>query len=179
MSSTYGETLKLSIFGQSHGPAIGMTLDGIPAGGFEFQLIDTNGAVIETVKSGVDGSFVFTELPFTAAGTYLYTVKEVIGTDEDIWYDESVFDATVTVIRSGDALQAQISLYKGDAAAEAIAFYNETLIDIEDEDPPLTDLPPIDTPPSTGGSFNYALLAIMLLAAAASAALFVARKCFC
>ena len=32
MSSTYGESLKLSIFGQSHGNAIGMTLDGIPAG---------------------------------------------------------------------------------------------------------------------------------------------------
>ena len=32
MSSTYGENLKLSIFGQSHGAAIGMTLDGIPAG---------------------------------------------------------------------------------------------------------------------------------------------------
>lgn len=32
MSSTYGTMLKLSIFGQSHGPAIGMTLDGIPAG---------------------------------------------------------------------------------------------------------------------------------------------------
>lgn len=32
MSSTYGEHLKLSIFGQSHGPAIGMVLDGIPAG---------------------------------------------------------------------------------------------------------------------------------------------------
>ena len=32
MSSTYGEMLKLSLFGQSHGPAIGMTLDGIPAG---------------------------------------------------------------------------------------------------------------------------------------------------
>lgn len=32
MSSTYGEILKLSIFGQSHGPAIGMTLDGVPAG---------------------------------------------------------------------------------------------------------------------------------------------------
>jgi chorismate synthase len=32
MSSTYGESLKLSIFGQSHGTAIGMTLDGIPAG---------------------------------------------------------------------------------------------------------------------------------------------------
>ena len=32
MSSTYGNNLKLTIFGQSHGPAIGMTLDGIPSG---------------------------------------------------------------------------------------------------------------------------------------------------
>ena len=32
MSSFYGENLKLSLFGQSHGPAIGMVLDGIPAG---------------------------------------------------------------------------------------------------------------------------------------------------
>lgn len=32
MSSTYGESLKLTIFGQSHGMGIGMTLDGIPAG---------------------------------------------------------------------------------------------------------------------------------------------------
>lgn len=32
MSSTYGESLKLTIFGQSHGNAIGMTLDSIPAG---------------------------------------------------------------------------------------------------------------------------------------------------
>lgn len=32
MSSTYGKNLKLSIFGQSHGRAIGMTMDGIPSG---------------------------------------------------------------------------------------------------------------------------------------------------
>lgn len=32
MSSTYGEKIKLSIFGQSHGAAIGMVLDGVPAG---------------------------------------------------------------------------------------------------------------------------------------------------
>lgn len=32
MSSTYGTMLRLSIFGQSHGRAIGMTLDGVPAG---------------------------------------------------------------------------------------------------------------------------------------------------
>lgn len=32
MSSIYGKNLQISIFGQSHGPAIGMCLDGIPAG---------------------------------------------------------------------------------------------------------------------------------------------------
>lgn len=32
MSSTFGENFRLTIFGQSHSPAIGMTLDGIPAG---------------------------------------------------------------------------------------------------------------------------------------------------
>ena len=32
MSSTYGENIRLTIFGSSHGPSVGMTLDGIPAG---------------------------------------------------------------------------------------------------------------------------------------------------
>ena len=30
MSSTYGENLHLTIFGQSHSPAIGVTVEGIP-----------------------------------------------------------------------------------------------------------------------------------------------------
>ncbi len=32
MSSSYGNNIRLTIFGQSHSPAIGMTLEGIPAG---------------------------------------------------------------------------------------------------------------------------------------------------
>ena len=32
MSSSYGENIRLTIFGQSHSPAIGVTLEGLPAG---------------------------------------------------------------------------------------------------------------------------------------------------
>ena len=32
MSSSYGENIKLTIFGESHSSGIGMTLEGIPAG---------------------------------------------------------------------------------------------------------------------------------------------------
>ncbi|MEI3100349.1 MAG: chorismate synthase [Oscillospiraceae bacterium] len=32
MSSSYGENMHLTIFGQSHSPAIGVTMEGIPAG---------------------------------------------------------------------------------------------------------------------------------------------------
>ena len=32
MSSGFGTVLKLQLFGESHGPAVGMCLDGFPAG---------------------------------------------------------------------------------------------------------------------------------------------------
>lgn len=32
MSSSYGENLRIHIFGESHGPAVGVTMEGIPAG---------------------------------------------------------------------------------------------------------------------------------------------------
>ena len=32
MSSEYGEKIKATIFGESHGPALGIVIDGLPAG---------------------------------------------------------------------------------------------------------------------------------------------------
>ena len=46
MSSTFGQCLKLSIFGQSHGEAIGVTLDGFPAG----MMIDMDRLLAEMAR---------------------------------------------------------------------------------------------------------------------------------
>ena len=32
MSSTYGDKIKISVFGESHGNGIGVVIDGLPAG---------------------------------------------------------------------------------------------------------------------------------------------------
>ena len=39
MSSSYGETLRIHIFGESHGSAVGVTMEGIPAG----EAVDLDG----------------------------------------------------------------------------------------------------------------------------------------
>lgn len=51
MSSQYGRILRLSIFGQSHSPAIGMTLDGLPAG-----LVVDEGALMAFLSRRAPGS---------------------------------------------------------------------------------------------------------------------------
>ncbi len=46
MSSTFGQHLKLSIFGQSHGEAVGVTVDGLPAG----MIIDMDRLMAEMAR---------------------------------------------------------------------------------------------------------------------------------
>ncbi len=64
---------------------------------FSFTLYDANGKEIETVKNLVDGKIIFSKLSFTKAGTYVYTIKEVIGDAKGITYDEKVYTVTITV----------------------------------------------------------------------------------
>lgn len=96
-------------------------------GEFSFDLKDAAGNVVQTVQSGVDGTFSFAPLQLDKVGTYVYTVSERAGaTANGVTYDTTVFTATVTVTENAEthALEAQVAYSKGGKAADAVAFSN-------------------------------------------------------
>ena len=52
-------------------------------------------------KGYVSGTGSFKDLTFTHAGTYIYTVKEIIGDEASVRYSEAVYDVVVTVADDG------------------------------------------------------------------------------
>jgi pilin isopeptide linkage protein len=117
-------------------------LDEEVASGFDFVLVDAVNGTMWQAQSGEDGKFAFDKLVFTEAGKYVYTIAEVIGDNEDIIYDETVYTVTVIVTQENHALHADMIVTVEEAAHEGeIRFDNTTLTDIPDEDPPLEELP--------------------------------------
>ncbi len=155
-------------------------LDGEVAGGFQFVLLK-DGAVIETVTSREDGTFEFSELVFTEAREYRYQVKEVIGTDEGIEYDKTVYDILVKVTINGET-------YKADVENDDIEFNNSTKVEeMPDEDVHHTPgLPPtIETPeevvpdtPDTGDKKHsqFYLMAAVSMVVGAFAIIFKSKE---
>ncbi len=68
---------------------------------FSFELRDINGKVLETAQNNADGSFSFSTIEYDSTGIYYYTVSEVIGNDEGILYDATVYTVKVMVIDNG------------------------------------------------------------------------------
>ena len=117
-------------------------LDDVIAEGFTFVLADANGNIIGRVDSAADGKFVFGAISYNEAGVYKYVITEVAGNNEDIYYDVSAYTVIVTVAVEGEKLVATYELSKdGEAYEGDIEFRNETLTEIEDEDPPEHDSP--------------------------------------
>lgn len=105
-------------------------LDGreLAAGEFTFQLADKDGKVLDTTVNAADGSIAFDTIPFTEAGTYEYTISEVLPTDDDpategvqkdgVTYDEAVHSVSVVVSDDGlGCLQIDRVTYDGGQAA--------------------------------------------------------------
>lgn len=77
---------------------------------FWFQLIDSEGNVVETVNN--DGRKVeFKDQYFSEPGTYTFFIAEKKGTDEDINYDTSTYMVKVVVTRNPDGTLSAETTY--------------------------------------------------------------------
>ena len=78
-----------------------------------------------TVKNDANGLFTFGEMTFSKAGTYVYTLTEVAGTDSRYTYDTAAYTVTVTVTdNSRGVLTAAVKLEKAGQEATAVVFRN-------------------------------------------------------
>ena len=108
---------------------------------FEFQLVDAEGNVIDTVYQDANGKFTFKELTFSVVGEFKYTISEVKGNAENVTYDAKVYQVVITVTDDGKgALTAQWVL-TGEAD-QNITFANTY--------DPADPSGPIDPSPETG-----------------------------
>ena len=83
-------------------------------GEFTFELVAvTQNAPMPASNTAVnrqDGSFVFGDITYHEAGSYVYTIKEVAGDKGGISYDAASFTTTVTVIDDGSGqLKAEVA----------------------------------------------------------------------
>ena len=96
---------------------------------FPFEILDEDGKRIEKVDS-IDGGIKFTDLHYDAAGTHTYTVKQIIGSDETIDYDASVYTVTVVTKKENaagkDTFVSTVTLKKDGKDANEIRFANTT-----------------------------------------------------
>ena len=95
----------------------------LAAGQFSFELRDEAGNVLQTVTNDADGIVAFEPISYTAAGTYHYTIAEVVpgqgdtGFDAAITYDTHVEDVTVNVTDKGNGTLSAAVTYDKDGAA--------------------------------------------------------------
>lgn len=104
-------------------------LDGrdLAAEEFAFELYDADGNLVKTARNDADGKIIFTAIDIDKADEYIYTVKEVNGTDDTITYDETVYTVKVTVTDNGDGtLKLEYAYAKqNDLMAESVVFENK------------------------------------------------------
>lgn len=99
------------------------TLNGAAPGSnpFRFTLTNNRGNVVQTVGVNADGLILFDAINFTQAGTYTFTIAEVVRDRSFITYDTATFRAVVTVSEQNGTLVAEVSYPDG-----AVTFNNTT-----------------------------------------------------
>lgn len=90
-------------------------------GEFSFQLVGSNGEVIQTVSNADGGAFVFDALPVTVAGDSTFIIREVVGSVEGMTYDTHEEKVIVSAVDDGEGnLSTSVKV-----DADGVVFTNE------------------------------------------------------
>ena len=106
---------------------------------FEFELYEVENGTpkatpIQTVKNDGEGKVKFKAIDYDQAGTYKYQIKEKIGSDGNIYYDDTVYELTVVVTQQDDITIATGTYTKvGGGTVDKPTFENEVVTGIEVE----------------------------------------------
>ncbi len=93
-------------------------------GEFSFKLIGGDGTERMAVNDKA-GAIDFGELAYDTAGTYVYTITEIAGSEVGVTYDKCVYTATVTVIDDGKGDLVASAAYAVDGETiDGIVFHN-------------------------------------------------------
>ncbi|WP_307975560.1 Spy0128 family protein [uncultured Parolsenella sp.] len=126
----------------------------LKAGQFTFKL--SGGGVELTATNDANGQVTFSELSFTQAGTYTFTISEVNDGQQGVTYDETERKVTVTV--KDDCLGNLIASVNQEEL-EACVFRN-TYTKPEEPAKPSTPTPPTKFIPQTGDPIEFAPIVV-------------------
>lgn len=147
----------------------------LAAGQFAFQLKDAQGNVVATATNAADGSLVFEPVSLDAAGEYHLTLSEVNDAQDNVTYDDHVYQLDVTVDDDGEG-SLYVASYTVDGGTDLPVFENAY---VAPEAPSESAAPQAPAAvPNTGDATSPVLpLAIGTCAlAAACAALLLVRR---
>ena len=83
----------------------------LAAGAYSFEVKDADDKVVAEAKNAADGTITFPQIAINDAGTYTYTISEVIPDDKEtgITYTTDKYKATVTAARKADTNELEIT----------------------------------------------------------------------
>ena len=147
----------------------------LAAGQFAFQLKDAQGNVVATATNAADGSLVFEPVSLDAAGEYHLTLSEVNDAQDNVTYDDHVYQLDVTVADDGEG-SLYVASYTVDGGTDLPVFENAYVTPEAPSEPAAPQAPA--AVPNTGDATSPALpLAIGACAlAVACAALLLVRR---
>jgi len=94
-------------------------------GEFEFELVNSANQVVQQKTNSADGVILFDPIPLTSAGVHTYTVREVIGTDASVTYDDTVYTVKITVVQDGSEYkETGVEYFVGTTAVNGVEFEN-------------------------------------------------------